>query len=405
MKSFPFALLASTLCLTGCMATDAVPTATEAAPVVQRDIGEAAKALEGATTLDVERFQPQLAIGRKCEVRAIPKSTKEAGPALAKALTEAASYSETMGGLSLQVLHRGEIIHESFAEGVDAGTPTNAASMHKSVLALVIGQAIADGVIGSIDDPVGRYIVEWAGDPRGAITLRQLLTMSSGLKLYSFSDPGTKSLELLLAADINAVALDHPLVDKPDGEFRYNNANSQVLGVALERALMSAGKGDYPGYLASRLWCPVGNGPAAFWIDREGGSARYYAGFFAGSADWARIGELVRQGGKVDGRQIVPAGWIAEMAKPSAANPNYGLHLWRGSPWSEQRRYSQQSTVTIPHSAPYLAEDVLFFDGFGGQRVYIVPSAELTIVRAGMVNLTYDDAIIVNHVLRGLAAD
>ena len=87
------------------------------------------------------------------------------------------------------------------------------------------------------------------------------------------------------------------------------------------------------------------------------------------------------------------------MARPSKANANYGLQVWLGSPWAAQRRYSAENPILITHSAPYLADDVLFFDGFGGQRVYVIPSRGITIARTGFTNLAYDDAVIVNAVL------
>ena len=90
---------------------------------------------------------------------------------------------------------------------------------------------------------------------------------------------------------------------------------------------------------------------------------------------------------------------IDEMARPSRANANYGLQVWLGSPWVAQRRYSAENPILVRHSAPYKADDVLFFDGFGGQRVYVVPSRGITIARTGFTNLAYDDAAIVNAVL------
>lgn len=67
-----------------------------------------------------------------------------------------------------------------------------------------------------------------------------------------------------------------------------------------------------------------------------------------------------------------------------------------------KRRYNQKNPIAVTHSAPYLADDVVFFDGFGGQRVYIIPSAGITIVRTGQVNFEYDDAKIVNLVITAL---
>ncbi|WP_422342945.1 serine hydrolase domain-containing protein [Parasphingorhabdus sp.] len=387
------ALLSS---LAACMAP-----ATSAVP--QRDIAAASEALTGATVLDVDLFQPTVTIGEKCDEQKLPTTGDAMSARLAAAIAQADSYSKAENGVGLVILKDGKILHESYAGDAGAATPTDSYSMHKSVLALVYGIAIDEGIIGSLDDRAGQYISEWKDDPRGQITLRQLLHMESGLKLYSFSDPGGKSRELLLAADINAVALDYPLADGPGAEFRYNNVNSQIAGIALDRALQAKGYDSYAGYLEQKLWCPVGNDTARLWLDREGGAPHYYSGLFTNPHNWARIGELIRNQGLLQGKQIISAEWIKAMAEPAPTNPNYGLHVWRGSPYVAKRRYSQQNPLAVTHGAPYLAEDVLFFDGFGGQRVYVVPSSGLTIVRTGQVNFAYDDAKIVNLILNGLS--
>ena len=371
-------------------------------PVPVRDIKAASEALQGATLRDVERFQPKVTIGSQCVPAKLDRPASSPGPKLTAALAKARKYSEAQKGIGLMVLKDGKVLLEQYIDDASAETVTDSYSMHKSLFALVYGIALSEGIIGSLDETTGDHIREWQNDPRGQITLRQLLQMESGLKLYSFRDEGTKSMELLLAADINAVALDHPLADAPGGEFRYNNANSQVAGIVLERALKKAAHSGYAEYLEKKLWCPAGNGRAELWFDREGGSPRYYSGMFTTVRNWARIGELVRNQGQVRNRQVVPQEWIAEMAKPAATNPNYGLHVWLGSPHVAQRRYSQQNPVSVPHGEPYNAKDVLFFDGFGGQRVYVVPSAGLTIVRTGQINMAYDDSVIVNLILDGL---
>ncbi len=370
-------------------------------PIPERDILAAAARIEGATVLDVDRFEPTAIIGRTCRIRPLKNTAIAPSSELAAALDRAAAYSLQQKGVSLLMMKDGEVIHRSFAPGVNDATPTDSFSMHKSVLALVFGKALDEGLIKSLDDPVSQYIEEWRNEPRSAITLRQVLTMSSGLNLPASQ---ADSLELSLSADINAAALRKPLADQPGTVFAYSNANSQIAGIALERVIKRAGYSGYAEYLEKKIWCPIGNNPGRLWLDREGGAPHYFAGLFTNIENWARIGELIRTRGRVGGRQVVPAAWIAEMGQPSALNPAYGIHVWRGSPWQAVRRYNLKNPIGVIHSAPYLADDVLFFDGFGGQRVYVVPSAGLTIVRTGKVNFDYDDAAIVNLVLQGIGS-
>jgi CubicO group peptidase (beta-lactamase class C family) len=347
--------------------------------------------LQGASILDVERYRPTYQL-EGCAT-GFPEQEQPAD-GLSDALMTAEAFSDTHKGRGLLVLHRGVPVHESYGDGASIESTSASASMMKSVIALLYGIAIEDGVIDSIDDPVGDYIEEWAEDPRGAITLREMLTMSSGLAPSNF-------MKILFAPDVGEAALETPLAGEPGSEFAYNNAVTKLLTLALDRRLDKAGKGGVLPYLESELWCPLGNGPARVWVDPTG-KARGYAGMQATLRDWARIGELIRNGGMANGTQIVPADWIEAMAKPSTNNPQYGLHVWLGAGHTLRRRYSADNPVTVPHSRPYAADDIVYFDGFGGQRVYIVPSRELTIVRIGEVDMTFDDSVIPNLLVNAL---
>jgi CubicO group peptidase (beta-lactamase class C family) len=118
--------------------------------------------------------------------------------------------------------------------------------------------------------------------------------------------------------------------------------------------------------------------------------------------DWLRVGILIDRKGRFDGRQILPTAWIATQTTPSALNPNYGILTWIGSPWSRYRSYGPRSPVKMSHLEPYLAPDLVYFDGFGGERVYIVPSLDLVIVRIGESSPSFDDSIIPNAIIAGL---
>lgn len=347
--------------------------------------------LQGATTRDVGRYRPALPLA-DCRKAALPQRVPDAR--LKAALTEAQAYSDSKSGLGLLVLQDGAIIHEQYAQGLTGDQPLVSASMAKPVLALAIGIAIRKGVIGSIDDPLSRYLPEWAGDPRGAITIEQALQMRTGLGPSDFR-------AVLLGPDVGAAAMATPLAGEPGASFAYNNAVSQLLVTALDRHLRKSGKPGYAAWLEREMWCPTGNGAASLWADQTG-SPRGYAGLNASVHDWARIGEVIRTGGRAGRRQVVPRRWIAAMTQPSPANAQFGYHVWLGREWTAQRRYSPENPLTIPHAEPFAAPDIVYFDGFGGQRVYIVPSRGLTIVRFGEVNMTWDDAVLPNIILRAI---
>jgi CubicO group peptidase (beta-lactamase class C family) len=315
-----------------------------------------------------------------------PGQTKIAEAALAKAQ----SYSDSLGGgHALLVWQGGELRYEHYGPGVTEDTRFETFSMHKSVLGLVFGAALRDGIIHSLDDRVGDYLQEWKHDPRGDITLRQLLTMESGLSLGGIDAKAS-------------VALSRTQDVPPGSRFEYSNVNPQLAGVALDRALKASGRGDYAAYLSKVLLKPLGAGDAHLWLDQEGGEPRFFAFLQMRSRDWLRVGILIDRKGRFDGQQVLPAAWIKTLTTPSALNPNYGILTWIGSPWRRYRLYGPRTTVKMSHLEPYLADDLVFFDGFGGERVYIVPSLDLVIVRIGELNPTFDDSIIPNAIIAGL---
>lgn len=331
-----------------------------------------------------------------------PRSPGEPGAFVApEALEAAIAYHREHNGLGLLVWHDGKLVADDFADGFSPSQRFSTFSMHKSVLAMTIAAAVEDGIIDSFDDPIGKYVEEWSDDPRGATTLRQFLNHTSGIAHYSFTSGNPKGANLALSSKISATALSYPQ-DKPAGtEFNYNNVNSQLVGLALEQALADRGK-RYAEYLAERLWLPLGNSAAALWIEAPGGSPRFFSGLEAGLADWLRVGLLLLNNGTIGDTTILKPESVAMLTSASDLNAAYGMHIWRGQKWQAQRRYGPTTQTTVPHEAPYLAPDVVYFDGFGGQRVYVVPSASLVVARGGEVDLTYDDSMIVNSLLRGL---
>jgi CubicO group peptidase (beta-lactamase class C family) len=317
----------------------------------------------------------------------------------AAALDEAERYAAAQNSFALIVARDGRIVRERYWAGFGPASRFSTASMHKTVMALAFGPAVARGRIG-LDDPVERWLPEWAGDPRGRITIRQLLQMASGLAVPPYSPaPTSPGMAMMFGSDIGRVALGLPAETAPGADFAYANGNAQLAGMALERATGVR----YADWLSRTVWRPIGAGDAAVWLDRPGGAPHFFCCLQATARDWLRVGELIRNGGRAGGRQVVPAGWIGAMATPSPANPNYGLQLWLGSPHAPARRYSRSSPVTVPAKEPFDASDVVFLDGAGGQRVYVVPSAGLTVVRIGKAAPAWDDSAMINMLLRGLA--
>lgn len=343
----------------------------------------------------VEAYQPAEAVpGRPIELRLASAADRQAAAAK---LATADAYAGEKGSFALLVARDGKLLHERYWDGYGAASRFSTASMHKTVIALAFGVAVGERRL-SIDDPVGRHLPEWRDDPRGRITLGQLLGMTAGLSAPPGREPSNPNTQLMFGPDIRAAALAFTAGMPPGREFAYANVDSQLAGMALEAAT----PGRYADWLSRRIWQPIGAEDASLWLDRPGGTPHLFCCLQATARDWLRVGELLRNRGRVGNRQVVPASWVDAMGAPSALNPNFGRQYWRGSPYAAERRYAAKVAMTVKSAEPFDRDDVSFIDGAGGQRVYVVPSERLVIVRIGRPSLDWDDSRLPNLVLRGL---
>jgi CubicO group peptidase (beta-lactamase class C family) len=308
----------------------------------------------------------------------------------ADALAAAARYAEAKNSSALVVLHRGEVVAEHYWRGHRKDAVTNSMSMAKTVVGLLVGVAIAEGHIKSVDEPAATYLTEWAGDGRSRITIRHLLRMCSGLaNAEHYDDPSSDIGYMYLGTDSLYVVANADLTCDPGTRFDYNSINTQALGFVLERA---TGR-RYAEYLSEKLWRPLAAADASVWLDRPGGAAKCFCCLFATTRDWARLGLLVLNKGRVGDRQVVPAAWVEEMITPSPLEPDYGYHIWLGN----------RGVRSEDHEEPFAAPGVCYLDGRHKQRVYVVPTHELVIVRVGENARGWDEAVLPNTLVRGLA--
>jgi CubicO group peptidase (beta-lactamase class C family) len=338
--------------------------------------------------------QPQEPVPGRAQL--IPQAPQQTiAPA---AIATAEAYAARTDSVALLIYHRGALRYEKYYEGYDRTFRTDSFSGHKTVIALLVGAAIADGYIRSVDEPASTYLPEFAGDARRSIRIRDLLQMASGLEVPRF--PGLTSIRLISGGDVTGVALGIPAERPPGTDFQYSNVNAELLGIIVQRA---SGQ-RYARYLSERLWRRAGTDDAAVWLDHDGGMPRTFCCIYTTARSWLQIGRLILARGRVGDDQVLPADWIDAMTTPSARNPNYGYQIWLGSPPGQQRKYNDK-TIKAFHSEPFVAKDMVYIDGFGGQRVYIVPSRDLVIVRTGRAQQDWDDALIPNAILRGMKDD
>jgi CubicO group peptidase (beta-lactamase class C family) len=327
--------------------------------------------------------------------------TNSASEISAGAFAQAIAYGEETRSHALIVYHDGAIRLEHYYPGHEAADITPTQSMHKSVLAMLVGVAIKDGYIKSVEDPAWLYLPEWANDERKAITIRHMLQQSSGINFATFGiNPLGGFFQLMLGADVTPVALNLGQQVPAGTRFDYNSAIPQNMGLIIQRA---TGK-RYAEYLSEALWKHLGVPDAWVVLDsEEHRMARTSCCLDATARSWLRLGMLHLDNGRVGRQQVVPEEWMRDIATPSAHNPNYGYFTWLGTEHSQYRYYNRKTSTRVLHSEPYAAPDVIYFDGFGGQRVYIIPSRKLVIVRTGAIAPGWDDAYLANVIIRGLA--
>ena len=314
---------------------------------------------------------------------------------------DAIEYAENLSSYSLLIWHKGALRLEKYFNGFDAELRPETASMHKSVLGLLIIAAIEDGFIESVDTRIGNYIESWNERPEGDITVRQLLTMSSGLNSLS-REGGFDSQAIKFFSghvDARATILGLRLQTQAGANFSYANTNSQLLALVLESATGKA----YKDYLSERLWKPIGADDASVWYYEENGFPRTFSSLLARSRDWLKVGLLIKDGGTYQGQQIIAAELMEAMTSPSANNPNYGWQIWLANVYQNKRYYNDLKLgIGVPVSEPFNADDMVYFDGFGGQRVYISKSQDLVIVRTGDTRMDWDDSALPNMVIESL---
>ena len=347
----------------------------------------------------IDRLYPQETVPGVFPPWEIPDSEPTVRSISAEALNAAAAFAQRSNSTSLLIAHDGVMQLEKYWLGANAETPVDSFSMHKTVVSLLVGIAIDEHDIGNVDDPLSRYFSEWQGDPRGAITIRNLLQMNSGFEPMDFpKNPFSKHVRRQIGTHLAKTAMNFPLAEPPGSVFSYNGLNPTLLVMVLERA---TGK-RYAAYLAEKLWVPLGNHQAAVWLDRPGGLARGATSLFAVPRDWLRIGHLILNHGRVGDRQVVPEKWIEMMTTPSPTNPLYGFLIWIGSKYTEKRTLDAFKGFSAIAKEPFLADDIVYLDGLGGQRVYVIPSRNLVIVRTGVLALEWEETPLPNLVLSGI---
>jgi CubicO group peptidase (beta-lactamase class C family) len=246
----------------------------------------------------------------------------------------------------------------------DAATPHDVRSVSKSVVSLLVGIGLQRGWLPGLDASITTLFPGEAPADKAAITVRHLLTMSAGLDWNEdlpYGNPANSERRMTEAADRVGYVLQQPLLHAPGSRYRYNGGLTTVLAAALCR-----GAGQSLDALARQaLFEPLGI-TSAEWVRYADGAPVAASGLRLRARDLARIGQLVLQRGAWAGRQVVPEDWIAQSLAPQINGEGlffYGYQWWLGRSFARGREISWAAAF-----------------GWGGQRLFVVPSLDLVVV-------------------------
>jgi CubicO group peptidase (beta-lactamase class C family) len=280
-------------------------------------------------------------------------------------LTQFLAASDTTAFL---VVRGDTLLYEGYFNGAGHDATQTSMSVAKSVLSALVGIAVGEGRIGSVDDPITRYVPELADRDRRfeKITLRHLLSMTSGLRYEEGGGPWGDDTATYYAPDLRALALhETEVVEAPGRRFHYNNFNPLLVGLALERATGM----PVASYLEAKLWRPLGMEADGSWsLDSQAsGFEKMESGLNARAADLARFGLLFARDGAFRGRQLLPRGWVRDLTRVPT-----------GVAGAPARSYQFFWWVQDDRSPP-----AFFARGKYGQHIYVVPASDLVLVRFG----------------------
>lgn len=338
--------------------------------------------------------------GERIEIRDTPGLNRvKLNGALAYAFAEP-SDEKIRGTRGVVVVQDGRIVAERYAAGYDQNMPLIAWSMTKSITNALTGILVKEG---KLDIHAPAPVPEWsdAGDPRGAITTDQLLRMSSGLKFQEVYQLGLIDVVVMLYGkpDAAGFAASQPLEHDPDEVWAYSSGTTNIISRMIRHQLDDDLR-DYARFARRELFGRIGMDRTTLEMDESG----TYIGssfMFSTPRDMARFGQFCLQDGVWNGRRILPEGWMAYSTTPTPKAPQgmYGAQFWlnAGEPDNPENRVM-----------PDVPADAYWLSGYQGQRVLVVPSRDVVIVRMGFTPETegiWDWNFFLSEILDALPHD
>jgi len=266
------------------------------------------------------------------------------------------------------VVKNQKILFEKYWDGYSSGSMSNSFSMAKSIISLLIGIALDEGYIQSVDQPVGDYLPEFREGDRAKVTIRHLLEMSSGLSWdEAYSSAFSMTTKGYYGKDLPGLVLNQTVLREPGKFYDYKSGNTQLLAMILESAIHH----KVSWFASERLWKPLGAQQDAFWsLDNANGVEKAYCCFNTNVRDFARFGQLILNHGQWKYKQLVSESYldlaltpVSHLIDDQGKNVDYYGWQW----WLMN----------------YRGHKVVYMRGVNGQYVIVVPDLNTVIVRLG----------------------
>ncbi|WGF93676.1 serine hydrolase [Aequorivita marisscotiae] len=270
--------------------------------------------------------------------------------------------NDKLGTVAFLVIKNDSIWFEKYFDGFGRNSQTNSFSMAKSITSALLGKAIDDGFIESLNQPVGDFYPQYA---HSGMTVGDLSSMASGLDWdESYSNPFGMTAKAYYDSHLAETILKLKVVDKPGQNFKYLSGNTQLLAMVIQKPLQNASI-DLSEYLQESFWQPMGFEQPALWQidDAENRLVKAYCCLGSNARDFARFGKLYKDYGKWNGRQLLDSTFVAKSITPRfAKSPEYGYGFWLSD---------------------FLGKKIFAMRGILGQYVIVIPQDDLIIVRLG----------------------
>ena len=273
---------------------------------------------------------------------------------------------EEIKTIAVVVIKNDSVLYEKYWDGYSASSLSNSFSVAKSITSLLVGAAIKEGKIKSVDEPVSNYLPEFKEGLAAKLEIKDLLTMSSGSNWdESYKNPLSVTTEAYYGSDVPKVAKSVKIEKEPGTYHTYKSGDTELLALILEKA---TGK-SLSQYASEKLWQPLGAEHAALWsTDHKNGTPKAYCCFNTNARDFARIGQLMLDSGKWKGNVIIDSAYYSQSVSPC------NIPDEQGQPCNY---YGYQWWLAPAYPGVFYARGIL------GQYIIVIPSKNIVVVRLG----------------------